>query len=100
MWYTLFIEFERKKMPPVTEFYQVVIRMNYSEHNPPHVHAEYKKGQYKAAFDLDGKMMVGYIPNRERRLVQAWIEIHRDEIMDNWTRIENGEPVCKIDPLQ
>ena len=74
--------------------------MHYTEHNPPHIHAEYKKGQYKSCFNLGGEMIVGYIPNREKKLVQAWIEIHKDEIMDNWTRIEKGEQLCKITPLQ
>ena len=87
-------------MPTISSFYQIDIKMNYLEHNPPHVHAEYKKGQYKASFDLDGEMMAGFIPNDEKKLVQAWIVIHKDEIMTNWTRIENGEQLCKIDPLK
>ena len=45
-------------------------------------------------------MMAGFIPNDEKKLVQAWIVIHKDEIMTNWTRIENGEQLCKIDPLK
>ena len=60
-----------KNVPIVSEFYQVVIRMFYADHNPPHIHAEYQKGKYSASFDLDGEVMVGYIPTREKRLVQA-----------------------------
>jgi len=34
------------------------------------------------------------------RLVQAWIEIHRDELMADWTLAVNGQPVFKIEPLK
>jgi hypothetical protein len=33
------------------------------------------------------------------RLVQAWIELHRDELMANWELAVNGENPYKIDPL-
>jgi hypothetical protein len=28
-------------MPEISRFFGIVIRMYYSEHNPPHLHAEY-----------------------------------------------------------
>ncbi|CAN5635972.1 hypothetical protein BH18ACI3_BH18ACI3_19350 [soil metagenome] len=33
------------------------------------------------------------------KLVQAWIEIHQDELMANWELGVNGHAVFKIDPL-
>ena len=34
------------------------------------------------------------------RLVNAWIELHRDELMANWELAKNGDPVYQIDPLK
>jgi len=28
----------------------------------------------------------------------TWIELHRDELMADWTLAVNGQPVFKIDP--
>jgi len=38
-------------------------------------------------------------PNKAR-LVQAWIEIHREELLANWQLAVNGEEVFRIDPLK
>jgi hypothetical protein len=32
--------------------------------------------------------------------VQAWIEIHQDELMVDWELAVNGQQVFKIDPLK
>jgi hypothetical protein len=32
--------------------------------------------------------------------VQAWIEIHREELNTNWQLAVNGEEVFKIEPLK
>jgi Domain of unknown function (DUF4160) len=42
----------------------------------------------------------GDIKSAKLRLVQAWIEIHRDELMANWDLAVNGKPIFKIDPLK
>lgn len=34
------------------------------------------------------------------KLVQAWIEIHRDELMADWNLAVNGQQVFKIEPLK
>ena len=34
------------------------------------------------------------------KLVQAWLEIHRDEIMADWSLAVRGLPVEKIKPLE
>ncbi|MFA4911335.1 MAG: DUF4160 domain-containing protein [Desulfobacteria bacterium] len=33
------------------------------------------------------------------RLVQAWIELHRDELIADWELATSGETPYKIDPL-
>jgi hypothetical protein len=34
------------------------------------------------------------------KLVQAWIEIHKDELMADWELACKGETIFKIDPLK
>jgi hypothetical protein len=42
----------------------------------------------------------GEIPPRQLRLVQAWIEIHREELMANWALAMEGNTPFKIEPLK
>jgi len=34
------------------------------------------------------------------KLVQAWMEIHKDELLVDWDLAVRGEAVFKIDPLK
>ena len=49
---------------------------------------------------LTGEVLAGEITSGKMRLVQAWIEIHRDELTADWQLAVNGEEVFKIDPLK
>ena len=85
-------------MPTISMFYGILIRMYYDDHNPPHIHAVYNNGT--ACFTLDGELLDGSIPKKQRKLVEAWIEIHRDELDANWKLAQEGEPFFKIEPLK
>ena len=41
----------------------------------------------------------GELPCKQLRLVQAWIELHRDELAADWELARSGELPYKIDPL-
>ena len=47
----------------------------------------------------DGAMLAGELPRKQLRLVQASIELHRDELATDWELARSGEPPYKIDPL-
>ena len=49
---------------------------------------------------LTGDVLADQLPPAKTRLVQAWIEIHRDELLADWQLAVNGEEVFKIDPLK
>jgi Domain of unknown function (DUF4160) len=89
-------------MPILSVFYGIIVRMYFfddKQHNLPHIHAEYQ-GQ-KAVFEInDSELIAGALPNKQMRLVQAWIEIHRDELLADWVLAVNGEAPVKIDPLR
>jgi hypothetical protein len=89
-------------MPTLAMFYGIIIRMYYfdnQQHNLPHIHAEY--GESRAVFSLvDGELLAGELPKNKRKLVEAWIEIHREELIADWQLAINGQEPFKIDPLK
>jgi hypothetical protein len=85
-------------MPEISRFFGIIIRMFYDEHNPPHFHAEYQG--HKAVFDLNGNMTKGDLCSRTaRKLVREWVDLHGDEISDNWELAMSDKELNKIDPL-
>ena len=48
----------------------------------------------------DGTVLSGSLPPAKMKLIQAWIEIHREDLMADWRLAVSGEPVFKIDPLK
>ena len=89
-------------MPILSMFYGIVIRMYFyddKQHHVPHLHAEYTAK--RAVFSIaDGEVLAGELPSGKARLVQAWIEIHREELLADWELAVNGEEVFKIEPLR
>ncbi len=60
-----------------------------------------KYGEFSAAFDIEtADVLAGSLPFRQVRLVQAWIEIHRDELNADWQLSIDGHEVFKIEPLK
>jgi hypothetical protein len=43
---------------------------------------------------------IGSLPGRALALVVEWGLAHRDELRENWVRLERGEPLCRIEPLE
>ena len=61
-------------------------------------HVEYS-GQ-EAVIGLDGTVLEGKLPKSQMKLVDAWMEIHKDDLAANWTLLSNGEQFFRIDPLK
>jgi hypothetical protein len=87
-------------MPEISRFFGIVITMYSDDHNPPHFHARH--GDFRAMIDiLTGDLIEGNLPNKSLRLVQAWVEIHRDELLENWKEGQKENPnFSKIEPLR
>lgn len=88
-------------MPVLSMFFGIIVRM-YKElggkHNKPHIHAEYSGDEVVVA--LDGTVLEGGLPKAKMKLLEAWMEIHRDELEANWKLLSNGEQFFRIDPLK
>ena len=89
-------------MPELARFYGIVIRMfveTGGPHHRPHFHAYYQ--DHAAAFAIDNlDCLGGGLPTAQRRLVEAWAEIHRDELQHDWTLVQSSQPPLKIEPLR
>ena len=88
-------------MPTLSMFFGIIIRMYYApkEHNPPHIHVYYQ--EHTATINIDDcSISQGKIPTKQLRLVTAWIELHRDELMADWQLCQNGEKPFTIEPLK
>ncbi len=89
-------------MPILSMFYGIIVRMYFmdnKQHSVPHVHAEYA-GSWAVFSIANGELLTGKLLSGKVRLVQAWIEIHREELMADWELAVNGEEVFKIEPLK
>ena len=68
-------------------------------HNPPHIHVYYQDD--KATFDIaTAEKIEGSFPSRQTRLVVAWIELRREELMADWDLASRGELPFRIGPLR
>lgn len=89
-------------MPELARFYGIIIRM-YTEpdapHHRPHLHAYYQ-GAVAMYSIVTVELMAGSLPTRQRRLVEAWAEVHREELLANWERLQAGASPLPVPPLR
>ena len=86
-------------MPQISQFFGIIIRMFYDEHNPPHFHAQY--GEYNCCIDIQTLSVIeGQFPARALGLVIEWTILYQKELMDNWLRMEQQKSLQKIEPLK
>lgn len=85
-------------MPIISTFFGIIIRMYFDDHDPPHFHAEYQ-GE-TAIFGLDGSVIAGELPRTARRLVNEWAQMRQRELLQDWSKAKNLEPLEQIAPLE
>ena len=89
-------------MPVISMFYGIIVRMFYfdtDKHKAPHIHVQY--AEQSAVIGIpEGNVLEGDLKSSKLKLVHAWLEIHRDEVMADWQLAVEGQPVFKIEPLR
>ena len=73
--------------------------MDNKQHNIPHIHVKYQEDEVIVSIP-DGEVLEGAIPKAKMKLLQAWIEIHKDELVANWQLAVSGQNPYKIEPLR
>jgi len=71
-----------------------------ADHLQPHFHVKYAENE--ATINIEtGDLIKGFLANKQLRLVQAWVEIHRDELRRNYETLNaENQSYNKIKPLE
>lgn len=89
-------------MPEISRFFGIIIRMYWeagAPHNSPHFHAYYQ--DEVAIYSVNQvEIAAGSLPRRQRRFVEAWAELHQQELIDDWQRLQVGQSPLPIQPLE
>jgi hypothetical protein len=89
-------------MPELSRFFGIIIRMYWeanAPHHKPHFHAYYQGDV--AIYSIDPvELITGSLPKRQQRFVEAWAELHQQELRDDWERLQAGQRPIPIDPLR
>lgn len=89
-------------MPEISRFFGIIVRM-FAEpsapHHRPHFHAYYQNQVAVISIDTI-ETIGGDLPQKEKRLVEAWAELHRSELLEDWERLQSGQLPYKIAPLR
>ena len=89
-------------MPAISMFFGIVVYLYFfddEQHKVPHIHARFQGAEASVSI-ADGSVLAGALPAPKLKLVQAWIEIHRDELVADWELAVNGQTPFRIDPLR
>ncbi len=89
-------------MPAISMFYGIIVYMYYmdnKQHKLPHIHVKYQEDEVVVELP-NGEVLEGNIPNTKMKLLQAWIELHKDELLADWELAASGQQPYKIDPLR
>lgn len=88
-------------MPELSRFYGIIIRMYMEaggQHHSPHFQAYY--GDDVAIYTASPiELIAGSLPRRQQRFVEAWAELHEDELLANWQLLQAGQLPLPIAPL-
>lgn len=85
-------------MPEISRFYGIIITMFFDDHNPPHFHIRYN--EYRATMNISDGTISGSMPRRVLNMVYEWLDLHKAELMQNWTLMANDNQPNEIKPLE
>lgn len=82
-------------MPIISTFFGIIIRIWHDDHAPPHIHVEYQG--FEALIHIkDGIVHQGRLPKKAAILVRDWCLLHQEELLINWDKAQNFEPLERI----
>ena len=89
-------------MPTISMFYGILVLMFFRDnrrHHQPHIHVRYQGSEAAISIE-DGSILDGSLPPKQLKMVLAWIEIHKEELLVDWELAVNGDIPFKIAPLR
>ncbi len=86
-------------MPIICRFRGIRIYINYSEHLPPHFHAQY--GEYECAVTIENiELLTGSMPNKQLKMLLGWTALHQEELNEEWYLAQHKQELFPIEPLK
>ncbi len=89
-------------MPELSRFFGIIIRMYLEagrQHHTPHFHAYYQNET--GVFSIEPvELIAGNLPRKQKRLVEAWAELHEEELISDWQLLQSGRLPDLIEPLK
>ena len=89
-------------MPTISMFYGIIISMFFEikeKHHLPHIHVLYQGFHASVAIE-DATLLAGDLPPKQLRMVQVWVDLHREELLADWELAKEGDALFRIDPLR
>ena len=89
-------------MPVISMFYGILVAIFFEDndrHHLPQSHVRYSGEKASIAIE-DGRVLAGHFPPKQLKMVQAWIEIHKDELNADWELAAAGDEPFRIEPLR
>lgn len=89
-------------MPAISMFYGIIVYLYFrdnKQHHVPHIHVKYQEHEVVVSIP-EGDVLEGNIPKQKMKLLQAWIELHKDELEADWELAASGQQPYKIEPLR
>ena len=89
-------------MPPVSHPFKkgaLIILMNYRDHAPPHVHVKFQNDVRSYRIEIrTGNWMRSSksLPPKLQKMVEIWVDVHRDELLQEWENASNNMPVSIV----
>jgi len=89
-------------VPVISMFYGIIVMMFFidnKKHKKPHIHVKYQEQEAVISIP-NGEVLEGTIKSTKLKLVQAWIEIHKEDLMADWELAVKGQNPFPIEPLR
>jgi hypothetical protein len=70
--------------------------MNYNDHDPPHVHVKYQSDVRSYRIEIKTRKWLKSdktLSSKLKRMVEAWIEAHEQELLEQWENAQNGQSI-------
>jgi hypothetical protein len=87
-------------MPELSRFLGLLIKIQFQDHTPPHIHVWYGKRDRATIAIEDGSVLAGNLPRPQLMCIGAWVYMHQNELMDAWERASHHLAPRKISPLR
>ena len=84
-------------MPAISQFYGIIVFMNYNDHDPPHFHARYQ--DQEISVEIETGIVQGRMSRRALRMILVWSAQHHDALLRNWDRARQRLSLDTIPPL-